>query len=84
MTVTEIKTKLLLIRTHMASAESEQGAISTVYARDFHNAVNLQGRVDLWLVSKLGMVLVTGAAQVIMVKGLFDSKYTVKRFVGMQ
>ena len=81
MTVAEIKSKLLFIRTNLASAENEQGLLNDVYTRDFHNAVNLQTRIDLWVVSKLALVLITGAFQVLMVKGLFDSKYTVKRFM---
>ncbi len=81
MTVEEIKDHLRRIRSNVASANHQQGQFNLLYSRDYHNVVNTLGRANLWGWLHLGMTVATALMQVLIVKGLFDEKYSVRRMV---
>jgi hypothetical protein len=81
MTVKEIKRSVSRIRESVLMARHEQDTLSADYARDMNNAVNTQAKVTLWSVVQLTLILMASLAQVFVLKGLFDPKYSFQRIV---
>ena len=79
--VKEIKEKLKLIRHNVGTLKTAQNVFEAHQRRDYNNALDVADRCDLWALIHLGLILITGIFQVIVVKGLFDEKYSVKRFI---
>jgi protein ERP2 len=84
MTVDEIKESLTKIRAHVYRAQHDQDLFSVMYAKDFNSVNNTLSRCNFWAVVQLTLVLLTGLLQVFMVKGLFDEKYSFKKYVNVR
>ena len=79
--VKEIKEKLQVIRHNVANAKTAQQLLEAHERRDLNNAMDLADKCLWWAFLHLMLILATAMFQVLVVKGLFDAKYSVSRFV---
>lgn len=81
MTVKEIKAKIHVIRERVSKIRSEQDSVYVNYSRDFNLSSSLESLVGFWSLIQMAMVLLTGILQVVVVKGLFEERSCVRKFL---